>query len=340
MVSQHLLLGVDVGNSKTHVAVADTGGRVLSVVEGPGGSPQWLGFAGSWALVTALTAAALDAAGLAPGTRVAAAAYALAGVDFPSEEQAYAAVSGNRPADRSVIWNDTFAVLRAGTAGPDGIAVVAGAGINCVGRWGPRSVRYPSLGRISGDWGGGAELGREALALACRDEDGRGAPTVLARQVPAYFGLERPSQVTLALHRGEFAEARLVPLARLVLTGADGGDPGCLALVTRLAEEVVTFVRATADRLGAPVQDLPVVLGGGLLRAGSRSLDELVAGGLDGLHAGLRAHVGPGPPVVGALLLAADLLGGPAPAAAALADAVAGYLSPPDPTAPARTVLI
>ena len=50
-------------------------------------------------------------------------------------------------------------MLRTGTDRGFGVAVVCGAGINCVGI-GPdgRQVRFPALGRITGDWGGGLGL--------------------------------------------------------------------------------------------------------------------------------------------------------------------------------------
>ena len=55
-----------------------------------------------------------------------------------------------------MVDNDTFAVLRAGTERGWGVAVVCGAGINCVGvSPDGRHARFPALGTITGDWGGG-----------------------------------------------------------------------------------------------------------------------------------------------------------------------------------------
>ena len=74
-----------------------------------------------------------------------------------------------------VVRNDTFAILRAGVEEPRGVAVVCGAGINCVGmRPDGRVARFPALGRVSGDWGGGGGLFEEAMWRGARAEDGRG----------------------------------------------------------------------------------------------------------------------------------------------------------------------
>ena len=44
-----------------------------------------------------------------------------------------------------------------------------------------RTIRYPSLGTISGDWGGGWHLGERALWFAARAADGRGAQAIGVR---------------------------------------------------------------------------------------------------------------------------------------------------------------
>ena len=94
-------------------------------------------------------------------------------------------------------------MLRAGTERGWGVAVVCGAGINCVGV-GPdgRHARFPALGAITGDWGGGFDLGLAALSAAARSEDGRGPRTPLEQAVPAHFGLATPRELAEAIHLG------------------------------------------------------------------------------------------------------------------------------------------
>ena len=73
-------------------------------------------------------------------------------------------------------------ILRAGTERGWGVALVCGAGMNCVGV-GPDGthVRFPALGAITGDWGGGFDVGLAGLSAAARSEDGRGPKTALER---------------------------------------------------------------------------------------------------------------------------------------------------------------
>jgi N-acetylglucosamine kinase-like BadF-type ATPase len=107
----------------------------------------------------------------------------MAGVDFPAEEEALReAVAERSWASQVRVGNDTFAVLRAGTDRAWGIAVTCGAGINCVGvAPDGRHARFPALGAITGDWGGGYDLGLGAVSAAARSADAGRAPASSAR---------------------------------------------------------------------------------------------------------------------------------------------------------------
>jgi N-acetylglucosamine kinase-like BadF-type ATPase len=162
--------------------------------------------------------------------------------------------------------NDTFAVLRAGTERGWGVAVTCGAGINCVGvSPDGRHARFPALGRITGDWGGGYDLGLTAVFAAARSEDGRGPRTSLEHAVPAHFGLEAPSKLAEAIHFGQIPERRVIELAPLVLAEA-ADDAVAAEIVQRLAAEVVALARVALKRLGLMNDPAEVLLGGGVLQ--------------------------------------------------------------------------
>ncbi len=107
----------------------------------------------------------------------------LAGMDLPEELSALrVAMEQLHWSERLVIGNDTEALLRAGTDRGWGVAVVCGTGINCLGSpgrpgSGRREARFLSFGPVSGDWGGGRDVGLAALAAAVRAADGRGPRT-------------------------------------------------------------------------------------------------------------------------------------------------------------------
>src|SRR5215813_9584504 len=170
------VIGVDGGNSKTDVVVASTDGQLLARTRG-GGVNSPLAGVERWRedLVT-LVEEARWRAGVGAETRAASAAFFLANVDLPAEHQlAQRELAAVIPAARTVVHNDTLAVLRAGATRDWGVAVVSGAGINAVGV-GPdgRVEGFLALGDITGDSGGGHDIGVHGLGAAMRACDGRG----------------------------------------------------------------------------------------------------------------------------------------------------------------------
>ena len=305
------VLAVDGGNSKTDVALVAADGSVRGHVRGPGSSHQNIGIDASMQVLGGLIAQTAAAAGVHNPVVAGVGAFYLAGADFPAElELLRSRVAAEGWVRELHLDNDTFALLRAGTQAADRVAVVCGAGINCVGKSAAGGlVRFPSLGAISGDWGGGGALGLEALFLAVRAEDGRGEPTALLEAVASHFGTSSVLEVTQALHFGELPMDRLHELVPVLLAVADAGDLLAHGVVERLAEEVFLLARVALARLDLLSSPADVVLGGGVLAARNRLLLAGVARRLavDAPRATIR--VVDDPPVVGAALLGLDALG-------------------------------
>ncbi|MFF4000402.1 N-acetylglucosamine kinase [Streptomyces californicus] len=246
--------------------------------------------------------------GLGPSVHVSA---CLANADLPVEEAELAAALEARGWGSSVeVRNDTFAILRAGVDDPRGVAVVCGAGINCVGMTPDgRTARFPAIGRISGDWGGGSGLAEEALWFAARAEDGRGEPSELARALPGHFGLDSMYALIEALHRGAIPMVRRHELTPVLFATAAAGDAVASALVERLAEEVVAMASVALNRLGLLEEEAPVLLGGSVLAARHPQLNDRIAALLAARAPKAEVRVVTEPPVLGAALLGLDRTG-------------------------------
>jgi len=304
-----IVLAVDGGNSKTDLALLDGEGALLGYARGPQSSPHHIGLNGCADVLQAL----VDEVGL-DGRRADLAQILLAGLDFPDEEDmALVTLRARGWAERMRVGNDTFAVLRAGTDRDWGVAITCGAGINCIGL-GPdgRRARFPALGAISGDWGGGHDVGIAGLEAAARSADGRGPKTVLERLVSEHFGFASPIDVARAIHRGELPERRTLELAPIVL-GAAAHDPVAASIEQRLADEIVALARAALARL-AVSEPVDVVVGGGLMRSADRRLLARIEHGLAGLSPAATLRRTELPPIVGAALLALDEIGARTPA--------------------------
>jgi N-acetylglucosamine kinase-like BadF-type ATPase len=302
------VLAIDAGNSKTDVAVVTAAGEVLATARGGGFRPPAVGVEAAMDALADPVGRVLTEAGLPAVSHVSA---CLANADLPVEEEQLAAALHARGWGASVdVRNDTFAILRAGVAEPRGVAVVCGAGINCVGmRPDGRTARFPALGRISGDWGGGWGLAEEALWYAARAEDGRGGPTDLARTLPGHFALPSMYALIEALHLGHVDHVRRQELTPVLFETAAQGDAVARSIVNHLAEEVATMATVALTRLDLLSEHTPVLLGGSVLTAGHPQLDTGIRDLLAARAPKADVRIVNAGPVLGAALLGLDHLG-------------------------------
>lgn len=313
MTAQDLIVAVDGGNSKTDVLLLRADGTLLASVRGAGSSPHQLGLGPAIRVVDDLVDRAWLAAGLASrnGTRAAVAAVFMAGADLPSEEVALSdAVTAQGWAEQNHVANDVFAVLWAATGAGYGVAVTVGAGVNCVGTSpSGRRAWFPALGDITGDWGGGPDIGMAALGAGVRSEDGRGAPTTLAHAVAGYFGFATALEVAVAIHQGSLDAARLIELPPLVVTAAEAGDAEALAIMRRQGSEVTRLAVAALRQLGMEDSPVPVVLGGSVLVSSRSILLEFISASIHAEAPKALTSLCTTRPVVGAALAGLSMAG-------------------------------
>jgi N-acetylglucosamine kinase-like BadF-type ATPase len=317
------VLAVDGGNSKTDVALVARDGALLALVSGPSVSHQEVGLEAGITRLVELTAAALGRAGAA--ARPVIGVYCLAGADLPSDVRMVSrALEAAGLADRTVVRNDAFAILRAGARRGWGVAVICGAGVNCAAvAPDGRTARLAGLGDISGDWGGGQSIGTDALGAAVRARDGRGPRTALERLVPAHFDRRRPLDVTNGLYIGAIAERRILELAPIVFKAAADGDAVARSIIDRMADEITAMALAMLRRLRLTRSDADVVLGGGIFRTTDPDFYARIDRGVASAAPRARVHRLDARPVLGAALLGLDEVAGRAGAEARLRHAFA-----------------
>jgi N-acetylglucosamine kinase-like BadF-type ATPase len=318
-----LILAVDGGDSKADVALVDTDGSLIGATRRFGSAHFGLDHNGSLETLERAIRAACSDGGIDPDRKpvAATAVYCVAGADIPLDDRRIAADLGSRGwAKRTVVRNDTFAMLRAGTERGWGVAVVCGTGLNCAGV-GPdgRVVRFPSFGELSGDRAhGGGWLGRAALGVAIRARDRRGPRTILERLGPAHFKMASPTAVMEAVYAGRLDGGRLSELAPAVFVAASQGDAVARGLIDELADEVVATANAAIRRLHVTTRDVDVILGGGVFRSNDKALLQRIRAGIAAVAPKAVIRKLTAPPVLGAALIGLDELHGTKAAGAKL----------------------
>jgi N-acetylglucosamine kinase-like BadF-type ATPase len=306
------ILAVDGGNSKTDVILVARTGELLAAVRGDTISHQQIGLEPGVDRLVELVRAARERGGVAEAPLPEIGAYALAGADTPGDiRRLTAALAARHVSDQTIVVNDTMAPLRAGSERGWGVALICGAGVNAAGvAPNGRTFRFAALGEISGDRGGGGDIGMAALGASVRARDGRGPRTILETLVPAHFGRKRPIDVTLAAEAGRISHAEIRTLSPVVFEAAHRGDAVAQGILDDLADELVIMANAVIRRLHLTRLDVDVTLAGGVFRARDQTLEDRIAAGIHAVAAHARVHRLGAPPVLGPALMGLDRLSG------------------------------
>jgi N-acetylglucosamine kinase-like BadF-type ATPase len=309
------VLAVDGGNTKTIAVVADAAGRALGA--GRAGCSDIYNTPAPADAIDAIAAAATDALARAEalGSEIEAAAFSLAGADWPEDFALLERSLRERLElpEPPLIVNDALGALRAGTPDWTGVSIVSGT-YNAIG------ARHPD-GRVFhlGFWpdgAGGRDIGNEGLRAVYHAALGMGPATTLTESALALY--EATDAIAL-LHeftrRGGLGASAVDRLAPVVLDAADAGDAVAQAIVAGKGSILGRQGRACAEQLGLPLAGTRIVLIGGVFAHPTERLADAAMAELPGAIP-IRPLV---PPVTGALLLALDRLGVAADVAAVAA---------------------
>jgi N-acetylglucosamine kinase-like BadF-type ATPase len=306
------VLGVEGGGSHTHAVVVETSGALMGL--GANDDPaNWedVGIEAAGAAIRSCVREALDRAGV-KAEAVDASIFTLAGMDFPMDEQR---LGGIPPAlglgGRCRMVNDAFGALRAGTDEPFGVVVVGGTGSVVAGR-NPDGEEYRTLGLgpILGDPGSATEVSEMAMTAVAYAFTGRGPQTALSELLCAAAGVGSVVELLEGAGRGRIDLSGFAPQ---VVRAAEEGDGAAESILTRAGEMLGATAAHVIRQLHMGDVAFDLVLDGRMFRSTNaalvRSLEECVRP----VASGVKLNRLWEPPVVGAALLAFELVHEPTP---------------------------
>ncbi|PYO80289.1 MAG: hypothetical protein E6K55_00740 [Gemmatimonadetes bacterium] len=300
--SSVVVLGADAGGSHSTVVIG-TSDSILGRADGPGAAVRPGGATASAAVLAETARRAATQAGVElPVER---AVVGAAGVGREQEQvELAAALTAAGVARRVRVRADGEIALSTAFGGGPGILVNAGTGSVAYAR-DPSGVlrRAGGYGWQLGDEGGGYWLGRRALDVAARAQDGRGEGSTLLARLLGALGLQHFDD--LVRWTATATPSQVAALAPHVLNAAREGEAVARHAVDEAASELMGLV-ATLVRHFPGTEPVPVAVAGGMLLPHSpltAALRERLAANLK------RARLVPEriDPAVGALKLAAAL---------------------------------
>jgi N-acetylglucosamine kinase-like BadF-type ATPase len=306
-LNQGALLGVDVGTSKTHALLTDCTGNVIGLGEAGAGNYEVVGLA---CFTQAMHKAIQSACSQANINReqILAAGFGISGYDWPSEEPVMIeAIEALGIGCQYRFTNDVLIGLIAGASKGWGVAVDAGTGNNVRGQ-----DQNGRIGRITGNsaWfgeiGGGGEMVWLAQIAVTHAWTQRGPKTRLTQALMAFTGVDSES----ALIEGLATDVIHLPpiLATEIFRIAQEGDPVAREIIITSAHELALNVNAVIQQLELQDQNFDLVLIGSIFKSGEpylkpfRQTVKSFAAKANLVHLSV-------PPVVGAVLLAAETIG-------------------------------
>jgi N-acetylglucosamine kinase-like BadF-type ATPase len=306
-----IFLGVDGGGSKTFALAADATGRVLGFGQGGRANHQGVGLP---LVLREIERACRQALGQRSADF---ASFCLSGADLaPDFAMLRPAIESLGVARAFDLRNDTWAAMRAGTSHPWGVVVICGSGINAAIRTPDgREFVLPSLGALTGDWGGGGDMARMALGAVARAWDGRGPPTSLTERALRHFGHSSYEALLDAIHAEVLPSDQIYKVAPLVFEAALEGDEVAQDLVIRTGNEIGHVAGSLLRRMEMYREPCDIVTGGSIFKGAGPLLMDAAALALHRLAPWARFTRAAVEPVVGALLLAFELHGGTVDAA-------------------------
>jgi N-acetylglucosamine kinase-like BadF-type ATPase len=263
-----ILLGVDIGATKTRALLVDENGAVLGFgIAGPGNHESV-----GWDGLTAALQAALDKACKDAGVRtsdILAAGFGIGGLDWDAQEPDTRRAIGKTGLRCPMrLENDTILGLVAGAPEGWGIAVVSGTGCNCWG-WNREHVR---IGRVTGggigmgEGAGATEITAEAVKAVARAWTKRGPATVLSEVLVECAGARDLPDLFEGLMEDRY---RLDPCsAPQIFETAAKGDAVAQGLIDWAGTEIGEMINAVARQLEFQKLEFDVVMIGSMFDAG------------------------------------------------------------------------
>jgi N-acetylglucosamine kinase-like BadF-type ATPase len=266
-----LLIGADVGGTKTNVVVSEAGGRVLGRAAGPGAAVRPGRALPSSATIAEVVRRGLAEAGQQRGSVLVVGA-AGAGRE-PERGELQAALRSEDLADQVWVTTDIEIALAAAFGDEPGIVVSAGTGSVAVGRDRAGTLhRMGGYGWQMGDEGSGYAIGRAALGAVSRARDSRSPATALDVRLLAVTRTTDFDE--LVRWAASASPAEVAALAPPVLATAAEGDAVAQGIadyaareLSQLAVGLLPHLRSGARGRGRDSEPIRVALTGGLLES-------------------------------------------------------------------------
>lgn len=273
-MEKELWLAIEGGGSKTRLLLADTAGTVLARQVGGASSKLYVqerDYKAYASRMRVLLGNIKDAADAASG-RV-----TVVGLAAPMVPELVTGLVHETLGEVEFIFSSEGAIALACHDLSWGVSMVAGTGATCVAvNEQGEGATCGGFGPQFGDEGSGYWIGREAIAAAMREKDGRGPGTALTQALCALYKIGHIMEIyKYRGPGGHVAGPKVASCVPVVFETARAGDPVAKTVCRRAGHALGHTVVATVRRAKLDGQPVPVVFTGGVFNGGPLILTPL-----------------------------------------------------------------
>ncbi len=162
--------------------------------------------------------------------------------------------------------------------------------------------RNGGFGRMIGDEGSGYSIGRKGLAVVAKELDGRGKSTLITKMLNKKYSISSASDLIINVYKNNFD---IASMAEIVLAAADKNDATALQILNEEADELLLHINAMMKKM--KVKKLDIAFSGSLI-ANKNIYSDLLRKKIDDKYSSVKIIEPDNTPVIGAILLAKELL--------------------------------
>jgi len=268
MTNEQIVLGMDVGGTKTHAVLADSQGHILG---------QGIGASANINFVTLQQAEASFCDAISQAQEQAAidnleTEIAIIGIE-PDPEPLYPFLQKVARPKKILHKKEGECSLVGGLVEHVGLSLIAGTGSVGWGRNKDGQTHVTSCWGIIGDEGSAYDLARRGVNAVFWAADGRGPETKLTQAFCEHFGVAKVIDFVSPIYQNPDVRRNFAALSRIVMKIALDGDPVAVEVVKEGARQIAYFLATCAEVLDMDHEPYRVAATGGLVSSGGWYFD-------------------------------------------------------------------
>ncbi|MBT8385832.1 MAG: hypothetical protein KJO12_00345 [Ignavibacteria bacterium] len=201
------------------------------------------------------------------------------------------------------VVSDSLIALEGAFSGKAGCIVISGTGSILYAKDKNNLIhRNGGFGRMIGDEGSGYSIGRKGLAAVAKQIDGRGKSTLITKILNKKYSISSASDLIINVYKNNFD---IASAAEIVLAAANDKDSIALQILNEETDELLLHINAAMKKM--KVKKMDVAFSGSLI-ANKNIYSDLLRKKIDDKYSSVKIKEPDNTPVIGAILLAKELL--------------------------------